>query len=73
MLRLFIGLLFLILTRLIVKPITMFLLLRITAESNEEPKHRYVIEVPTKFIVYSAIGFITTYPTFLFFIYYKFI
>jgi hypothetical protein len=44
-------------TRAVVKGVVMPAMTALAPASNEEPRHRYIIELPTKFATYAAVGF----------------
>lgn len=59
-LKTLIGFIILISLRLLVKFIMIQILTRIVSKSNENPNQRYIIEIPTKIVVYSMIGMTTS-------------
>lgn len=59
--RCIVGYAILILTRSVVKSIGMKLMVLILPESSIPPKNRYSVEIPTKFLTYSGVGFNAVY------------
>ena len=55
--RCYIGYALLLLTRMALKKLLTPFFVRILPESDVKPERRYAVEIPTKFITYSMVGF----------------